>query len=190
FKDAAGNFTIPPGFRWSIRLGVIKNGVLVTAPPSGIPADTSVSDYYVAMASDGMGPGGGPSFEWGVTSTPNGAARVFTRKGAVDPSSNATVDGTMTIVVPKSILQNPGPGDSIALTLASVRGDLPSGTNDTIFDQTGAGTYTLRAANLCLTNNPPVAVLNANTDTGTAPLTVNFDASASQDPDSIDTVAS
>jgi PKD repeat protein len=190
FKDAAGNFTIPAGFRWSIRFGVVKNGVLVAAPPSGIPADTSVTDYYVAMASNGMGPGGGPSFEWGVTSTPNGTARVFTPKGSLDPSSNATVDGTITLVVPKSIIQNPGPNDSIALTLASVRGDLPSGTNDTIFDQTGAGTYVLRANNLCLPNNPPLAVLTADVGEGEAPLTVNFNASASHDPDTIDTVAS
>src|SRR5207237_5532351 len=55
FKDAAGNFTVPDGFRWSIRFGVIKNGSLVAAPSSGIPGDTSVSDYYVAMASDGLG---------------------------------------------------------------------------------------------------------------------------------------
>src|SRR6266480_2397735 len=190
FKGAAGNFTIPEAFRWSIRFGVIKNGVLLTAPSSGIPADTSVSDYFVAMASDGMGPGGGPSFDWGVTSTPNGAARVFTNKGTIDPSSNATADGTITLVVPKSIIQNPGPGDSIALTLASVRGALPSGTNETIFDSTGAGSYVLRASNLCLPNNPPLAVLNADVDEGVVPLQVNFNASASSDPDTIDTIAS
>jgi PKD repeat protein len=190
FKDAAGNFTIPDGFRWSIRFGVIKNGTLVTAPPSGIPGDTSVTDYYVAMASNGMGPGGGPSFEWGVTSTPNGAARVFTMKGTIDPSSNADILGNITLVMPKSIIQNPAPGDTIALTLASVRGDLPSGTNDTIFDSTGAGSYTLRATNLCLPDLPPLAVLNGNVDHGQAPLTVNFDASASHDTDGIDQIAS
>jgi PKD repeat protein len=190
FKDAAGNFTILDGFRWSIRFGVIKNGTLVTAPPSGIPGDTSVTDYYVAMASDGMGPGGGPSFEYGVTSTPNGAARVFTKIGTINPSSNAAIDGTITLVVPKSIIQNPGPGDSIALTLASVRGDLPSGTNDTIFDSTGPGTYVLRANNLCLPDSPPLAVLTADVDHGEAPLTVNFDASASHDTDGIDQIAS
>jgi PKD repeat protein len=182
--------TIPNGFRWSIRFGVIKNGTLVTAPSSGIPGDTSVTDYFVAMASDGMGSGGGPSFNWGVTSTPNGAARVFTNKGTIDPSSNATADGTITLVLPKSIIHDPNPGDSIALTLASVRGALPSGTNETIFDQTGAGSYVLRANNLCLLNTPPLAVLNANVDHGDAPLTVNFDASASLDPDTIDHIAS
>jgi PKD repeat protein len=194
FKDAAGNFTIPPGWRWSIRFGVIKNGVLLTAPPSGIPGDTSVTDYFIGMVSDGQGAptgSGNPSFTWGVTSTPNNAARLFTTKGNIDPSSNATADGTITLVLPKSIIQNPGPGDTIAITLASVRLGSPSGgTNDTIPDITGAGSYTLRADNLCLPNNPPLAVLNANVDQGDAPLTVNFDASASRDPDPIDTVAS
>ena len=194
FKDAAGNFTIPPGWRWSIRFGVIKNGTLLTAPPSGIPGDTSVTDYFISMVSDGQGAptgSGNPSFTWGVTSTPNNAARLFTTKGNIDPSSNATVDGTITLVLPKSIIQNPGPGDTMSITLASVRLGSPSGgTNDTIPDITGPGTYVLRQDNLCLPNNPPVAVLSANVDHGDSPLQVNFDASASHDPDAIDHIAS
>jgi hypothetical protein len=186
--------TIPPGWRWSIRFGVVKNGTLVTAPPSGIPGDTSPSDYFVSMVSDGGASAGTPgpnSFTWGVTSTPNNAARLFTTKGALDPASNANPDGTITLVVPKSIIQNPGPGDSIAITLASVRLGSPSGgTNETIPDSTGAGSYTVRATNLCLPNTAPLAVLTGNVDEGTAPLTVNFDASGSHDPDSIDTIAS
>jgi PKD repeat protein len=201
FKDSLGNFTIAPGFRWSIRFGVIHNGVLLPAPPSGIPGDTSTTDYYVAMASNGMGPSttpGMPSFEWGVTSTPNNTARVFTPKGSIDPSSIATADGTITLVMPKSIITNAvagnsiAPGDTIAITLASVRGDLPSGTNDTIFDSTGPGSYTLRALNFCFPDTPPLAVLSANVSDGLVPLTVNFDASGSSDPNppSVDTISS
>jgi PKD repeat protein len=194
FKDAAGNFTVPPGWRWSLRFGVIKNGTLVMAPSSGIPGDTSVTDFFVSMVSDNGASAGTPgpySFTWGVTSTPNNAARLFTTKGTIDPSSSVTEDGTITLVVPKSIIHDPGPGDSIALTLASVRLGSPSGgTNDTIPDSTGAGTYILRADNLCLPNNPPLAVLNANVDHGNSPLQVNFDASASFDPDAIDHIAS
>jgi PKD repeat protein len=186
--------TIPQGWRWSIRFGVVKNGTLVTAPSSGIPGDTSPSDYFVSMVSDGGASGGtagNNSFTWGVTSTPNNAARLFTTKGSIDPSSNAQPDGTITLVLPKSIIQNPGPGDSIAITLASVRLGSPSGgTNETIPDSTGAGSYTLRPTNLCLPNTAPLAVLTADVDEGTKPLTVNFDASGSHDPDAIDTIAS
>jgi PKD repeat protein len=135
--------------------------------------------------------GGNPSFTWGVTSVPNGAARIFSTKGNIDPSSNATIDGTITLVMPKSIIQNPGPGDTIAITLASVRLGAPSGgTNETIPDITGPGTYVLRANNLCLPDLPPLAVLTADVDHGDAPLTVNFDASASHDTDGIDQIAS
>jgi PKD repeat protein len=194
FKDALGNFTVPSGWRWSIRFGVIKNGTLLTAPPSGIPGDTSATDYFVSMVSDGgasAGTSGPYSFTWGVTSTPNNAARLFTTKGNIDPSSSVTADGTITLVVPKSIIQNPGPGDSIAITLASVRLGTPSGgTNETIPDSTGAGSYVLRANNLCLPNTAPLAVLNADVDHGVVPLQVNFDASASSDPDAIDHIAS
>ncbi len=45
--------TVPQGWRWVTRFGVVKNGQLVTAPPSGIPGDTSASDYFVSMVSDG-----------------------------------------------------------------------------------------------------------------------------------------
>ena len=176
---------------------MVKNGTLLTAPPSGIPGDTSVKDYFVSMVSDdgasGNTPGpGNLSFTWGVTSTPNGGARLFTTKGAIDPSSNVTADGTITLVLPKSIIQNPGPGDSIALTLASVRLGTPSGgTNETIPDSTGAGAYTLRANNFCLPNTPPLAVLTADVTEGVQPLQVNFNASGSTDPDvGIDTIAS
>jgi PKD repeat protein len=192
FKDAAGNFTIPPGWRWSIRFGVIKNGHLITPPndSTGGPGE----DFFVGMVSDGQGApagSGNPSFTYGVTSVPNGTARIFSTIGNIDPSSNATVDGTITLVMPKSIIQNPGPGDTIAITLASVRLGAPSGgTNETIPDITGPGTYVLRANNLCLPDNPPVAVLSANVDHGDSPLTVNFDASASNDTDGIDQIAS
>ena len=143
------------------------------------------------MVSDGMGPGGGNSFTWGVTSTPNGAARLFTKLGTIDASSNATADGTITLVLPKSIIQNPGPGDSIAITLASVRLGTPSGgTNETIPDSTGAGSYTLRPDNQCLPNTAPLAALTANVSQGAAPLVVTFDGSASSDPDVIDHIAS
>ncbi len=192
FKDAAGNFTIPPGWRWSIRFGVLKNGTLITPPTdaTGGPGE----DFFVGMVSDGQGAptgSGNPSFTWGVTSVPNGTARIFTTKGNIDPSSNATVDGTITLVLPKSIIQNPGPGDTINITLASVRlGSVTGGTNDTIPDITGPGTYVLRANNLCLPDLPPLAVLAADVDHGDAPLTVNFDASASHDTDGIDQIAS
>src|SRR5207237_8797722 len=137
-----------------------------------------------------------PTFTWGVTSVPQNAARVFTTKGTLDSASNANANGTITLVIPKSLINNPGPGDAITGMLGSVRATVPSalpgtgGTNETIPDSTGAGGYTLRASNLCLPNTAPVARINADVDEGVKPLTVHFDGGGSSDADSIDNIAS
>src|SRR5205085_10056442 len=79
-------------------------------------------------------------------------------------------------------------------SLASVRFSPPSalpgsgGTNETIPDTTGAASYQLRPANLCLPNTAPVARLTADKGTGTAPFTVTLNGSGSSDDDAIDTV--
>jgi hypothetical protein len=183
--------TIPPGFRWAVRFGVSKGGVQQSPPldATGGPSE----DYFVSMVtSDGVA----PAFTWGVTSVPQGAARVFTTKGTLDAGSKAESNGAITLIIPKSAINNPQPGDLINNILGSVRATAPSavpgtgGTNETIPDSTGGGLYTLRAATLCLPNTAPVAVITANTDHGEKPLTINFSGSGSHDADSIDSIAS
>jgi PKD repeat protein len=181
--------TIPPGWRWSVRFAV--QGI---TPPTDFSGGAS-EDFFVSMVSSD---GAAPTFTWGVTSVPQNAARVFTTKGDLDPVSTATADGSITLVLPKSALSSTAlaPGTAVSLTLASVRATVPStlpgtgGTNETIPDVTGAGSYALRSADLCLPNTAPLAVLAATPDSGVKPLTVNFDGSASYDSDSIDTIAS
>ncbi len=183
--------TVPPGWRWAVRFGVQKGGVQ-QAPPTDATGGPS-EDYFVSMVTSD---GAAPTFTWGVTSVPQGAARVFTTKGNLDSASNANADGTITLVLPKSVINNPGPGDAITGMLGSVRATVPSalpgtgGTNETIPDSTGGGAYTLRADNLCLINTAPVARITADVDHGDKPLTVQFDGSSSYDNDSIDTIAS
>jgi PKD repeat protein len=173
--------TVPPGWRWSVRFTV--EGVKPPDDASGGPAD----DFFVAMNSDGPT----PSFTWGVTSVPQGAARVFTTEGNLDPASKFTTDGTITLVLPKSVIHNPAPGTAIAIELASVRAyGLTGGTNETIPDSTGGGGYALRATNLCLPNAAPIARIMSNIDEGPKPLTVKFDGSLSYDTDFIDTIGS
>ena len=181
--------TVPPGWRWAVRFGVKKGGVQQT-PPADFTGGAS-EDYFVSMVTSD---GAAPTFTWGVTSVPQNASRVFTTKGNLDQASNAAVDGTITLVLPKSLINNPGPGDAITGMLGSVRATVPSalpgsgGTNETIPDSTGGGAYTLRATNLCLPNAPPVARLVADVDHGDEPLTVNLDGSGSYDNDSIDSI--
>jgi PKD repeat protein len=179
--------TIPPGWRWAVRFKGPK-------PPPPDATGGPAEDYYVAMVSSD---GPEPTFSYGVTSVPNGLpGRIFTTYGPLDPASNANADGTITMVLAKSALGNPKPGEALVSLFGSVRATAPSplpgtgGTNQTIPDSTGENSYVLRASDLCLPNLAPIARLDSNVDSGTKPLTVHFDASASSDPDNHDTIAS
>ena len=182
--------TVPPGWRWAVRFGVSKGGIQQT-PPTDVTGGPS-EDYFVSMVTSD---GAAPAFTWGVTSVPQGASRVFTTKGSLDGASKVEANGTITMVISKSLVNNPAPGDLINNMLGSVRATLPSalpgtgGTNETIPDSTGPGSYTLRSATLCLPNTAPVAVITADTDHGVKPLNVNFNAGGSYDVDSIDSIA-
>ena len=57
-------------------------------------------------------------------------------------------------------------------------------------DSTGNGTYTIAGNASCAPNALPIAALAASPLTGIAPVTVNFDATMSSDPDTGDNVAS
>lgn len=189
--------TVPPGWRWSVRFSVAGYG------PPAAPGVGAQEDWFVSMISS---QGAEPKFTYGTTGVFQGAARFFSTIGDLHPSSNYNADGTMTLVLPKETFRSSAvctgacgplnPGLAISLTLGSVRfsppGEIPGsgGTNETIPDSTGAASYQLRPANLCLPNAAPLAELTASSSGGTAPIAVTFDGSASSDADAIDTIAS
>jgi hypothetical protein len=203
FTMKISDLTAPltPAFRWSVRFNV---------PNYGPPVSTVIGpqeDWFVSMITSDNST---PTFTYGTTGafTPAGAsvpARFFTTVGNLDPASNFTADGTITLILNKSDIQSHGictgtcgplqPGQAININLASVRAAPPStipgagGTNETIPDTTGPGIYNLRPANLCLPNTAPLAGLGAIPTQGLVPLTVQFDGSGSVDPDSIDHIA-
>lgn len=166
-----------PNWRYAVRFGA----------PLHPPDATGVGpqdDWFVSYVS------GTNEFTYGTTGVAQGAARAFTTIGTLDPASKVDPDGTITLVLPKSAIGNPKPGDAITSIFGSVRLNGPTGgTNETIPDSTGTGSYALRSADLCLPNDPPVARLSADSDGGQKSLTVTFDASASSDPDAGDTIA-
>jgi PKD repeat protein len=188
--------TVPPGWRWSVRFSVGGYG------PPDAPIVGAQEDWFVSMISS---QGAEPKFTYGTTGVFQGASRFFTTIGDLDPSSNYNADGTITLVLPKETFRSHAvctgtcgplnPGLGISLSLGSVRfsppGEVPGsgGTNETIPDSTGAAAYQLRPANLCLPNAAPLAALTANITSGTVPLIVTLDGSASSDADAIDTIA-
>ncbi|MDQ3313263.1 MAG: PKD domain-containing protein, partial [Verrucomicrobiota bacterium] len=170
---------VPPDFRYAVRFGA-------PTPPAPDPLLGAQEDYFVSYVS------GAEQFTYGTTGVPeNVPGRVFTTLGNLDPASNVSPDGTITLVLPKSVIGGPAPGQAITSVFGSVRLNGPTGgTNETIPDSTGTGSYQLRSATLCLPNTPPLAVLTGNPDDGFKPLPVRFDATGSKDSDSIDTIAS
>ena len=189
--------TVPPGWRWSVRFSVAGYN------PPAAPIVGAQEDWFVSMISSDANTA--PSFTYGTTGVFQGAARFFTTIGNLDASSKYNVDGTITLVLPKETFRSHAvctgtcaplaPGTAISITLGSVRASPPSevpgsgGTNETIPDTTGAASYQLRPANLCLPNAAPVASLSADKGSGTAPLTVTLNGSASSDADAIDSIA-
>lgn len=177
---------ITPGWRWSIRFTVPG------FPPPSHPILGAAEDWHVSMdTSDGPN----PVFTYGTTGVFQGAARIFVTVGNLDGASTVSPDGTITMVLPKSVFPGIQPGAVINITLGSVRATVPSalpgtgGTNETIPDTTGGTSYVLRPANLCLPNTAPFADLSASPDFGIVPLAVTFSGAGSTDSDAIDTIA-
>jgi PKD repeat protein len=189
--------TVPPGWRWSVRFTVAGYN------PPVAPIVGAQEDWFVSMISSDANTA--PSFTYGTTGVFQGAARFFTTVGNLDASSKYDPDGTITLVLPKETFRSKAvcsgacpalaPGTAISIALGSVRASPPSeipgsgGTNETIPDTTGAASYQLRPANLCLPNAAPVARLSADKGGGTAPLTVTLNGSSSSDDDAIDSIA-
>ena len=180
--------SVPTGWRWAVRF----------KPPAAPPpfaTGAASEDFHVSMiTSDGAA----PSFTYGYTGLPNENApgRFFVSVGDLEAGSGFSPDGTITFVIDKADIGNPKPGDPIIAIFGSVRASGPSdapgtgGVNQTIPDSTGSGAYTLRAANFCLPNMAPIAVLTASATKVGIGDTVNFDGTGSSDADTgIDTVA-
>src|SRR5207244_3486717 len=171
--------TVPPGTRWVLRFktsGQLPAGAedwfvgLTT-----IPGETSTA----APAS--------PRFVYGTTGVLTapvagaGVARTFTVLGDLSAGSGYAADGTIFLLLDKAKVGATTPGTIQSIT-PSVRAQLTP-NNQLIYDDSGSANYTLRGATDCDVNQLPVAVLAASNNVGPPPLTVTFDASASQDPD-------
>jgi PKD repeat protein len=129
----------------------------------------------------------------GGTPTQNDALFEYGPDGGTlspaDPLSGFSADGTITIVVPRSGVGNPGIGQKLSAFLMRVQAVAvtPDNCPDSL---TPTGEYTIVGNASCQPNTAPLAVLSGSPTTGNAPLTVNFTGANSSDPDTGDTIAS
>ncbi len=157
--------TVPPDTEWPVTFTF--NGTNYTVRMTNSPVDGATTT---------------PIFQVGPTAGPFVAA---------DPASAFLPDGTITIVVPRSAIGNPAPGQQLTGFLTRIAANLVgiTITPDNMPDNLGpAGTYTIAGNLPC--NTAPIAALSANPLSGDPPLVVNFNASGSTDPDAGDSVVS
>jgi PKD repeat protein len=158
---------------------------------------------YVAMKTDGAGV---PAYEYGHVgpalspTSPDPDANKPFPEGAAD-SGSINGDGTITITISNSKVADTtfkGAGEpKRGSTLANISPRTFSGTGNinvtgsTATDNTvNTPSYTLVGNSFCRPQTAPTAVLTAAPLSGSAPLVVNFDGSASSDPDAGDAIAS
>ena len=179
--------TVPPNTRWPITftVGAVNYTVQMTDAPADYPVGCTTTACLTHT----------PIFQYGPTANigpPNTLTTIDpTAVGNTNPS-NFLADGTITIVVPRSGIGNPAVGQNLTgfLTrIVGVSGTIITITPDNMPDSLApTGSYTVVGNVPC--NTAPVAALSANPLSGDPPLVVNFDASASSDPDAGDMIAS
>ncbi len=152
------------------------------------------TEWFVAMVTDDTASPGTPVYRYGHTSAGPGGVRQLTTDGMADAGSQKA-DGTILITI-----SNPTPTGTGMAFPPLVTGETFTNVNAitqqsggvllATVDSTGNGTYAVAGNASCAPNAIPIAALSASPLTGTAPVTVNFNASASSDPDSGDSIAS
>jgi PKD repeat protein len=141
-----------------------------------------------------------PAFEYGrVDPNPTTGINSQTQLGTITGSVSGD---TITIELSRSLLTQPVTIGDPAQP-APVAGDVFTNVKSetrlliggggtgliTVIDDSTPSDYTVHTNAACAPNTPPVASLEAHPQSGFAPLHVDFDASASTDPDAADTIA-
>jgi PKD repeat protein len=158
--------TVPPGTRWPVTFNVGSPAVNYTVRMTNVPADGATT---------------APIFQVGPT-----AGTLV----AADPASTFLADGTIRIVVPRSAIGNPAPGQNLTGFLTRIAAGVV--TPDNMPDSLApSGSYTIAGNAPCVAPNlAPIASLTGTPRSGLAPLTVNFSGADSTDPDTGDSVVS
>jgi hypothetical protein len=165
--------TLPGGRTWPVTINNAAD------PP--IPDPTTPTDNFVVrMSTFPLGPP--PTFSVAPGTGPNPVTNPGT---PADPASSYATDGTIRIIVSRSQIGNPTPGQTISNFLVRIRihGGAVDLTPDNMPDDLiPVGDYQLIGSENCVTNRNPVAVDDTATTVNGFPVTINVLANDS-DPD-------
>ena len=142
--------------------------------------EMATDNFVVRMSTFPLGPP--PTFSAAPGTGPNPVTNPGT---PADPASNYTTDGSIRIIVSRSQIGNPMPGQTISnfITRIRVHGGAVDLTPDNMPDDLiPAGDYTLIGSENCVTNRAPIANPDTATTKPATPVTINVLANDS-DPD-------
>lgn len=163
----------PAGTMWTVRFYT----------PGQNPAEGN--SRFIGMVADGTG----VQFVHGTafsTALVIAGYTEYTVEGTLDPASSFAPDGTISLVLPRSLYELTAGQQLFGFSINTHTGATASGmhivrSTNTLDSAIGSSSYTLRAANACEPNSAPMALFTATPDQGTAPLEVTLDASGSHD---------
>ncbi len=114
---------------------------------------------------------GPTSFVYGTYEELPQGLLAFNAEGALDERSQYAADGTVVMVVPKSVFGDLTPGTPIAGFDARARAGTSAATSR---DTAGPGTYFVRGTSICSAAGLLLADIEASVNKGGAPLDVDF----------------
>jgi PKD repeat protein len=114
---------------------------------------------------------GTPAYSYGTYVAGTAGLLTFTYGGDLHEASTYTSEGHIYLVADKALFGDLQPGDAIApIDVRTRTGADAVPSRDTL----AIGDYTVRGTSACVAGNVPTALLGADKQSGTAPLSVNF----------------
>lgn len=146
---------------------------------------SSPNDTFMGVVMDLAG----PAFVYGTRSEQVvgiAVVQTYTVLGTLDAASSIEDDGTINLIAARSLFNLASGGRLNVISMNSHTGALASGdhivrSTNTLDSAESSQSYVLRSESFCLANTAPLARLLASPLSGTAPLNVTLDASASSD---------
>jgi hypothetical protein len=192
----------PPESRWTIYFTRVN-------PPGSPPSWGASTTWFVTMTteSDEVATNGGqPVFRYGhvMPGAGTGGLDLLVTDGTLDAGSWTPAGSILFVISTPTKTNMTATGNSAGRAFPELKtGETLSNANAATQqvgvavlindDAAGSGNYTLVGNAFCRPNTAPIAELSASPRQGKEPLTVNFNASASHDPDTdapADTIAS
>jgi hypothetical protein len=169
----------PGKLMFILKMVSLQNVPPDTTWPIVFHVDAPAGDFWVRMSDvvTPSNPTGAVKFAYGTGTSPNALNPTDNPGTPADPASAFNADGTISIVIPRSVIGNPAPGTTLSHFLVRIRVEAgaASFTPDNMPDSLApAGQYTIKGSENCAAAcNAPTAINHTATTTENQPVVIN-----------------